>query len=121
MVNGRAVAQRHIAFLLAGAEAYLIGIRGDDFSARAQVHLARYGIYNYGVSDVHTLDDAGGLADSRDAERLGNNGDVALARTVLDNKAAQLGAVVIEQFGWAHGPRDEDRVRRHRALVVGAG
>src|SRR4029079_7436923 len=48
---------------------------------------------------------------------LGDNGDMALARSILDHKAAQPAAVIIEQLGRAHRTRDEDDVRRQAAAL----
>ena len=45
-------------------------------------------------------------------ERLGDDGDVALAAAVLDHQAAQARAVVVEQVGRAHGARDQHGVVR---------
>ncbi len=58
-----------------------------------------------GITRRHALDDALGLTDGRDAERLGDNGNVALAAAILDDEAAQLGPVVVDQLGGSHGLR----------------
>ena len=52
------------------------------------------------------------MADGGDAERLGDDGDVALAAAVLDDEAAQPRAVVVQQVGGTHGAGHQHRVVR---------
>ncbi len=54
------------------------------------MNLAEHRIDDRGIACEHALDDALRLADGRDAERLGDDGDMALAAAVLDDEAAQL-------------------------------
>ena len=117
----RTIAERLIVPLPAGAEAHLVGIGGDDVRARPQMHLAGHGVDDRRVASVDALDDARRLADRGDAQRLGDDRDVALAAAVLDDQAAQPLAVVVEQFGRPHGARDEDGVGRQARGLVGAG
>ncbi len=78
------------------------------------MHLAGRRIDDSGIAGVDALDDPGCLADRGDAQRLGDDGDVALPATVLDDQSAQTFAVIVEQLRRPHGARDEDGVRRQR-------
>ena len=119
--DGWAVAERLIAPLLAGAETDLVGIGGDDFRAWPQVHFAGDRVDNGGIARVDPLDDPRRLPECNDPQRLGDDGDVTLAGSVLDDEAAEPCPVVIQELGGAHGPRHQDGVRRHGRLRVGAG
>ena len=72
-----------------------------------------------GIADVDALDQAAHVADRGDAERAGDDGDVALSAGLLDDEAAQPRAVVVEQVGRTHGARDQDR-RRAGSCVADA-
>ncbi len=78
------------------------------------MNLARHRVDDCGIASVDALDDPGCLADRGDAQRLGDNGDVALPAAVLNDQSAKTFAVIVEQLRRPHGARDEDGVRRQR-------
>ena len=119
--DGRHVLQGAILPLPAGEEAHLVGIGGDHVGRGPQVHLAGRRVDDRRIAGVDALDDAARLADGGDAQRLGDDGDVALPAAVLDDQSAQPLAVVVEQLGRPHGAGDEDGVGRQRRRLVGAG
>jgi len=83
--DSRRVAEGAVLAVPAGTEAGLVAIGGDDLARGADVHLAAFGVDNYGVALVHALQHAARIADGRNAERLGDDGDVALAAGVLQH------------------------------------
>ena len=74
------------------------------------MHLAAVGVDDDGVALVDPLDHAARFADGGNAERPGDDGDVALTAGVFEDQPAQAGAVVVEQVGRAHAARDEYRI-----------
>ena len=120
--HGRPVAQRPVLAVPAGAEAGLVAVGGDHLARGADVHLAGLGVDDDGVALVDALHDAAGVADGGDAQRLGDDGDMALAAGVLQHQAAQPRAVVVEEVGRAHGAGDQHGVVRQLVRRgVGAG
>ncbi len=106
----RAIAQRLIALLFARTETHLIGIGGDDFLAWTKMNFAGDRIDNGRVARIDPLDNARCLSDRRNAERFGDDSDVTLARTILDDEPAQPGPVVVKQFSRTHGTRYQNGI-----------
>ena len=118
---GGRILQGAVLALPARQEADLVGVGVDDVGGRAQVHLARHGVDDGGIAGIDPLHDAARLPDGGDAQRLGDDGNVALRAAVLDDEPAQTPAVVVEQLSRAHGARHQNRVGRQRRGLVGAG
>ena len=79
-----------------------------DIGRRAQMNIAGDAIDDHCIAGFNQIDNIGDVADSRDAERAGNDRDMAQGAGFLEDKAANLGAIVFEQRGRPHGARDND-------------
>ena len=115
--DGRHVAQPPILLLAAGAQARLLGVGGLDVRARPDLDVAARAVDD---DRVARLDQRGGvadLADRRDAERPGDDGDVARRPALLEDEAAQARAVVVEERCRSHGAGDDDGVVGKRAAL----
>ena len=119
--DGGHVLERAVLALSAGEEADLVGIGGDHVGGGTQVNLAREGVDDRRVAGIDALDDTARLPHGRDAQRLGNDGHVALCAAILDDEAAQPLAVVVEKLGRPHGAGNEDRIGRKLRRLVCAG
>ena len=84
----RHVFQGAVLALPAGEEAHLVGVGGDHVRRRTQVHLAGRRVDDRRIARGDALDDAARLADGGDAQRLGDDGNVALSAAVLDDQPA---------------------------------
>ena len=62
-------------------------------------------------------DDVRRLPDGGDAERAGDDGDVAGRPAFFQDEAAHALAVVVEELGRAHRAGDDDRVARQVAAA----
>ena len=104
--------QRQVLLLPAGAEPHLLGIGRLDLGRRADLDLAGAAVDDDGVAVLDEIDDVLDLADGGDAERAGDDGDMAGRPALLEHEAAQALAVIVEQLGRPHGAGDEDGVLR---------
>ena len=103
-----------------GAEAHLLGIGVLDVLGRAQVDVAGRPVDDNGVAVIGEPEYVLCRSDERQAERLGDDDDVAVARALLQHDAAQARPIVVEELGRPHRARDEDGVLRHVAGRLGA-
>ncbi len=62
------------------------------------------------IAQFREIDDVGDIAHRRDAEGARDDRDVALRAAILQNQAAHLGAIVIEQRRRTHRAGDDDGV-----------
>ena len=110
--DGGLVTECCILRLLPGIEAHLLGIGALKIRRRTNEDLARAAVDDDGASRIDEVDQPFRLADGRNAERAGNDGDVAGAPALLQHHAAQPGAVIVEEFGGAHVAGHHDGVLR---------
>ena len=75
--HGRHVAQFAILLLLARAQPRLFGIGMFDVRRRPQMNIAGDAIDDHGIAGLNQIDNIGYDADGRDAERPGNDRDMA--------------------------------------------
>ncbi len=75
--HGRHVAQFAILLLPAGAQPRLFRIGIVRHRRRAQMHVARDAIDDDCIAGLDEIDDIGDFADGRDAERAGDDRDMA--------------------------------------------
>ena len=98
----RLVAKQPVLLLAPRPEADLLGIGGFDVGRRSQMDLAGGAVDDDRVAVLAERDDVRGLADGGDAERAGDDGDMAGRAALLEHQAADALAVVVEEFRRAH-------------------
>ena len=85
LCHGRDVAQFRILRLFSRAQPRLFGIRMFDIGWRAQMNIAGDAIDDYCIAGFNQIDNIGDVADSRDAERAGNDRDMAQGAGLVEN------------------------------------
>ena len=98
------VAQRAVLRLAAGAQLDALGVGRLDVGCRPQVHVAGRAVDNDRIPGIDNTGDVVDLADRGDTKRAGHDRDMGGRATFLEDKAAQLPAVVVEQRRRAHRP-----------------
>ena len=77
---------------------------------RPQMHVAGRAVDDDGIAGIDQPGDVVDLADRGDAERARHDGDMRGRAAFLQDQAAQLPAVVVEQRRRAHRAGDQDGV-----------
>ena len=104
------VAQRAVLRLAAGAQLDALAVGDLDVGRRPQMHVAGRAIDDDGVAGIDEARDVFDLADRGDAERPRNDRDMRGRAAFLQDQAAQLAAVVVEQRRRPHRAGDQDGV-----------
>ena len=104
------VAQRAVLRLAAGAQLDALAIGGLDVGRRPQMHVAGRAVDDDRVAGLDQPRDVVDLADRGDAERARHDRDMRGRAAFLEDQAAQLPAVVVEQRRRPHRARHHDGV-----------